>query len=102
MKQITTFEELIDLPLYESVLIFTGTSHHTYKKIGYRSEQKNLVILSSDLEITKAVGISKYDFVATNKKYFTGKFDSNFIGNLIIEHHTKEIEDIKKIYLNEI
>jgi len=98
MKILNFFAELANLPLYELVLIFREASYKIYRKVGYRNDLKDTVVLISESNFRDGIGIDKYDFTP-NKTFVIGKFDSEFVGRLLLEKLNNEIKSVEVTYL---
>ncbi len=99
MVILNSFSELVELPLYQQVFVFTGSTYKMYRKAGYRSALKNNVILSSDNDFKVAIGVTEFEFNARNKSYVVGEFDPVFIGKLMIDKLKEEIKSVEETYL---
>ncbi len=99
MKILLSFQDLIDLPLYEQVYIVTSGGVRSYQKAGYRSEKKDVVVLSSNLNVRAAIGITKSEFGPKHTIFIAGSYDSIFVGELMLELLQKEIETVNHVYL---
>lgn len=99
MKILLSFQDLIDLPLYEQVYIVSSGGERSYQKAGYRSEKKDVVVLSSNLNVKTAIGITNAEFGPKNTIFLAGSYDSKFVGELMLELLEKEIETINHVYL---
>ena len=98
MKKVTSFEELVDLPLYEPLYIIQGITVLFYRKAGYYSDKKDIVVFSSEGNITNAIGVSKYT-IQSGKTFIIGKYDSKFIGDFMVSYLSDQIESVKDTYL---
>lgn len=98
MKILNSYAELVELPLYELVLIFQEATYKMYRKVGYRNDLKDTVVLISESNYTVAIGVHKYNFTDT-KTFVTGEFDSEFVGRLLLQKLNDEIKSVEETYL---
>ena len=98
MKILNSYAELVDLPLYEMVLLFTGSTYKMYHKVGYRNQLKDMVYLVSSSSNTDVLAVyeSLFDH---HKTFVTGKFDAKFVGRLLLEKLNEEIKSVEETYL---
>lgn len=69
-----------------------------YRKVGYRNDLKDTVVLISESNHTVAIGVHQYSFTET-KTFVAGKFDREFVGRLLLEKLTEEIKSVEETYL---
>jgi hypothetical protein len=100
MNKATSFQELVDLDLYERITIVEGGNTFHYRKAGYTSAKKEVIVLSSSANVKEAIGISEHD-LKYGKVFLYGAYNSKVVGEVIIEQLTKSIKSAESVYLSE-
>lgn len=94
-----TAKELRNLKYGDKVYRFDGRSMRGFDFVGLMPSCKNYLILS-DGETLIHLHISDKD-ESFRYDWYSGKYDSVFAGNLMIQYHKKEIETITEVFIKD-
>ena len=95
MKQISTFEDFNKLKYGDTVYFFEVKTCIGFRFVGVMPGSERYFIFSKG-ENLKYVYISNSDYPISSCKFFIGKYDSKFIGQLKIDYYERKIENVKK------
>jgi hypothetical protein len=96
MRELTTFDDLCKLVPGDRVYKVDGAKCRGFDIVGRMPGCRNYIILS-DGEHLEHIHSSKVDKFS----WFIGKYDSNIIGQRMIENLYKEIDLVREIYIDE-
>lgn len=96
MRKLTA-EDLKNLSYGEQVLRIQDGDHMTFRYVG-RMPSSNKYLIFSQGEILKHLYIS--DDGRFLGDWYSGEYNSEFVGNLLIDYHINRINTIRKVYLN--